>query len=84
MEVISNIMFICSILHNMIIEDEEGVDGLEDIISELHEGNVPMQRGLAFEELVTKTREITNPDTHFGLRGDLIEHLWLLKDANLA
>ena len=66
----------------MIIDDEEGVDGLDDIIGKLHEGNIPMQRGLSFDEFMTMG--IANANTHFGLRGDLIEHLWMLKGANLA
>jgi hypothetical protein len=84
MEVISNIMFTCCILHNMILEDEKDVQGLEYIISEL-EGNVlPMQRGLTFDQLVRSTIELENEDTHYGRRGDLIEHLWALKGANSA
>lgn len=67
----------------MILEDE-GVEGLNNIIGELHDGIVPMQRDLSFDELVTTTMEIENVDIHFGLQGDLIEHLWMLKGANLA
>jgi hypothetical protein len=84
MELISNIMFTCCILHNMILEDEKDVQGLEYIISEL-EGNVlPMQSGLTFDQLVRSTIELENEDTHYELRGDLIEHLWALKGTNLA
>jgi len=68
----------------MILEDEEGIEGLDDIISDLYDGNVPMQKGLSFDELPTSTREIANANTHFGLRDDLIEHLWMLKGASLA
>jgi hypothetical protein len=39
---------------------------------------------LSFQELLASTMDIANADTHFGLRGDLIEHLWMLKGANLA
>jgi hypothetical protein len=84
MEVISNIMFACCIMHNMIIEDEENVEGLEDIITNLHANAVPLKRGLCFSELMASTKEIENKDTHYGLRGDLIEHLWVLKGAHMA
>ncbi len=84
METISNIMFTCCILHNMILEDEEDIEGLDDIVGELQVGNVPLERGLSFEQLLTSTTEIADVDTHYGLRGDLIEHLWNLKGAILA
>jgi hypothetical protein len=53
----------------MILEDEEDVEGLEDIIPEFQVGVVPLERGLSFEDLLTSTTEIENSDTHFGLRG---------------
>ena len=33
---------------------------------------------------MSSTMDIANGDTHFGLRGDLIEYLWMLKGAILA
>lgn len=80
-EVISDIMFACCILHNMILADERGL-GLENVLGDLTEGAVPLQRGLSFEDLVTHTRELENEETHYDLRGDLIEHLWQLKGTN--
>jgi hypothetical protein len=68
----------------MILEDEENVEGLEDIIPELQVDDVPMERGLTFQQLVSSTIEIENSNTHYALRGDLIEHLWALKGASLA
>lgn len=68
----------------MIIEDEENVERLEDIITDLHANAVPLERGLCFNELMASTKEIENMDTHYGLRGDLIEHLWVLKGAHMA
>ena len=38
MDVILNIMFTCCILHNMILDGEEGVEGLDDVIGDLREG----------------------------------------------
>jgi hypothetical protein len=84
MEVIRDVMFTCCILHNMILEDEKDVEGLEDILADLYANNVPIQRGMTFESLVANTIELENSDTHFGLRGDLIEHLWAVKGANMA
>jgi hypothetical protein len=80
MEVINDIMHTCCILHNMIVEDEQNVEGLEDIIAEL-QGNegIHVQRGLSFDELLAGTIDIHNVDKHYSLRWDLIEHLWSLK-----
>jgi len=69
----------------MIVEDEQDVEDLEDIVTELQrENTLPYGRGLTFDELLTSTREIEDADIHYGLRGDLIEHLWALKRANIA
>jgi hypothetical protein len=79
METIADIMFTCCILHNMILDDEHDVPGLENILACEFGGNVPLRRGLSFEELTTNTIKIENKDMHYGMRGDLIEHLWALK-----
>jgi hypothetical protein len=84
MEVINDIMFTCCILLNMIVKDEKDVEGLEDIMPELQGDAMPCQRGLTFDDLLTTTIEIENIDAHYGLRGDIIEHLWALKGANRA
>jgi hypothetical protein len=78
MDTKSDIMFACCILHNMILEDERDVPGLENIISGLVDENVSLRRGLSFEALINHTIEIENEDLHYSLRGDLIEHLWAL------
>jgi hypothetical protein len=79
METIADFMFTCCILHNMILDDEHDVPGLENILAGEFGGNVPLRRCLFFQELATHTVEIENKDTHYGLRGDLIEYLWALK-----
>ena len=79
MDTIADIMFACCILHNMIIDDEHDVPGLENILAAEFGDNVPLRRGLSFQELTIHTSEIENRDTHYSLRGDLIEHLWALK-----
>jgi hypothetical protein len=66
----------------MILDDERDVPGLKNIISELVDENVPLRRDLSFEALLNDTIKIENEDLHYSLRGDLIEHLWALKDNN--
>jgi hypothetical protein len=80
MDTIADIMFACCILHNMILDDECNV-GLE-LPFDL-DRVVPLQRGLSFEDLVSGIVEIENSDLHYSLRGDLIEHNWALKGANM-
>ena len=51
METISDIMFACVILHNMIIDDEKALE-LEDLNLR---GPVVLNRGLTFEDLMMET-----------------------------
>ena len=81
LDVIQNIMITCVILYNIILDDKEDVEGLEDIIGDLAENNILVDRGLSFEELTTATCTIENNDTYCSLRGDFIEHLWFLKGS---
>ena len=83
LDTIADIMFLCCILHNMILEDESDVPGLENVLGNAAVDNVPMQRGITLDQFTTRTAEIENADTHYALRGDLIEHLWALKGAAL-
>jgi hypothetical protein len=75
MDTILDVMFACCILHNMIVEDENSVQGLENILVGLEDFGAPLRRGLFFKDLPTNTRELENEDTHYELWGDLIEHL---------
>lgn len=83
MDVISNIIFACCILHNLILEDKCDVLGLENILAELRDGSLPLRTGLSFEDLMTSIRDLQNENIHDELRRDLIEHLWQLKGTNL-
>ena len=76
-------MFACCILHNMILEDERDVPGLENVLGNAVVDNVAVRRGMTLDEFTAHTVEIENADTHYALRGDLIEHLWNLKGANM-
>jgi len=83
MDVINDIIFTCCILHNMIVKDEQDEPGLEDIVTKLLDNNLPFDKDLSFEDSVSSTTKTQDVDSHFGLRGDLIEHLWALKGANM-
>lgn len=78
----ADIMFTCCIFHNMIVEDEQSVLGLENIVGGLGDFGVLLRRRFFFEKLVRTTIEIENEDIHYDLRSDLIERLWELKGAN--
>jgi hypothetical protein len=71
MDTIVDIMFVCCILYNKILDDE--CDASLKLPFELDQV-VPLQRGLSLEDLVSATVEIENLDIHYSLRGDLIEH----------
>jgi hypothetical protein len=76
LDTIADIMFACCILHNMIMDDEHDVPGLENVVGNAAVDNVPMRRGITLDQFTRHTAEIENADTHYALRGDLIEHLW--------
>lgn len=76
-----DIMQACIILHNMIVENESGEEGLKALFH--NQEQVQVRRGLSFQSLVAGTQELENQDEHFSLRGDLIEHLWKLKGDNM-
>jgi hypothetical protein len=73
----SDIMYACIIMHNMIIENES----IEDSLEPLFEMETPptITRGLPFETLVEGIERLENIDQHYSLRGDLVEYLWTLK-----
>jgi hypothetical protein len=63
----------------MIMDDEHDVPGLENVVGNAAVDNVPMRRGITLDQFRRHTAEIENADTHYALRGDLVEHLWALK-----
>lgn len=69
------IMEACIILHNMIVEDERGLD--LPLSYKPHSSPPPSSRqNVSFGEFVAKFFEIRDADTHDQLQSDLIEHLW--------
>ena len=79
MEVINDIMFTCIILHNMIVEDEQGLED-DDIFDDLQEGDITLERGVSFEDFLLISIELGSVDKHYySLRADLVDHLWNIK-----
>jgi hypothetical protein len=77
LDTMNNIILCCIILHNMIIEDEQG-QNFEPIFYQAIQGG-GMWRGLSFRELNAGTRELENMEMHFALRNDIMDHLWHLR-----
>jgi hypothetical protein len=77
LDTMNNIILCCIILHNMIIEDEQG-QNFEPIFYQAIQGG-GMWRGLSFRELNAGTRELENMEMHLELRNDIMDHLWHLR-----
>jgi hypothetical protein len=76
---IKDILFCCFILHNMIIEDERDDRLPADWdVSTRAQARKDLSRQ-DWQEYLAATRAIEDTETHFGLRSDLIAHLWELK-----
>ena len=60
-----NIRLICYILHNMILEVKERIEGLNNIVGNLFERNILAQRALFFDGSMTSTMVIVDKDTQF-------------------
>jgi hypothetical protein len=61
-------MMCCIVLHNMIIQDEQG-QNFESIF-EQPIGGGQMRRHMTFRELNTSTIELLNVQTHYTLRNE--------------
>ena len=70
---VNDIMLACIIMHNMIVEDEQGL-GLKHIYNRpLEHGH--KQKEFIYSNLEAKTREIEDVSSHFALRNNRIDHL---------
>lgn len=78
-KIISDIMYTCIILHNMIVEDEG--DAITDWSDDEGEEPEPANHGptVDFEEHLARFRNIRNNEAHHALRNDLMEHIWSIK-----
>ena len=73
----ANIMMAFIIMHNMIIEDEQGLRLVPIFYYRLREGH--MKANFSFHDLQIGIRKIENISFHYALWNDLLEHLWRLK-----
>ncbi|XP_062182148.1 uncharacterized protein LOC133886469 [Phragmites australis] len=80
---LQNIMTTCVIMHNMIIEDENGSASTEQVFNYMGETAI-VHRDLdqAVLHYVEATEAIRNRAMHHKLREDLVDHLWSLHGAH--
>ena len=82
LETLKDIMMACIILHNMIIEDECHLNGVESFDYEQVDGNShdPMSHNHTTEstEFIGCHLQIRDKRTHSQLQSNLVEHLWQL------
>ncbi|GJR94572.1 ALP1-like protein [Tanacetum coccineum] len=70
---LSDVMYTCIILHNMIIHDNGEAISPDYFPEEQHRDDDPVR---THEESMQVTQEIINRTTHLSLKADLVEHLW--------
>ncbi|OMO63874.1 Harbinger transposase-derived protein, plant [Corchorus olitorius] len=73
-----DIMSVCIIMHNMIVEDERDLDA---DIGNWREAPTPevemvIDETTRFREFLARHQQIKDKEPHFALRNALIEHLW--------
>ncbi|XP_062182147.1 uncharacterized protein LOC133886468 [Phragmites australis] len=80
---LQNIMTTCVIMHNMIIEDENGSASTEQVFNYMGEiATVHRDPGQAILHYVEATEAIRNRAMHHKLREGLVDHLWSLHGAH--
>ncbi|XP_023758280.1 uncharacterized protein LOC111906742 [Lactuca sativa] len=79
-EKLRKIMYICLILHNMIIEDEGRAICAFD-----EEETIPETQSIEIcgEEYMNMRTEIRCTETFYNLRNDLVEHIYGIQNINL-
>ncbi|GKC63789.1 ALP1-like protein [Tanacetum coccineum] len=70
---LSDVMYTCIILHNMIIHDNGEAISNDYFPKEQHRDDDLVR---THEESMQVTQEIINRTTHLSLKSNLVEHLW--------
>ena len=76
--VLHDIMTVCIIIHNMIIEDERDVNAT---INDWMQAQIPtvdisIDENTRFQEFLARHKQIKDKEAHIALRNALIDHLW--------
>ncbi|CAO3646027.1 unnamed protein product [Mucor hiemalis] len=78
----------CIVLHNMIIEDERGIEDSEDVqnfVENKADRVVPSQSPtgeIRVSEYLRRYFDIRDNGIHIQLKNDLMQHLWIHKGVN--
>jgi hypothetical protein len=73
---ISDVMYACLTMHNMILEVEECED-LEDLTPQTAStSSSGLRRGFSFADLQDGTTRLEDRESHYNLRDDLVQHHW--------
>ncbi|XP_047965850.1 uncharacterized protein LOC125210335 [Salvia hispanica] len=80
-EVIADVMYACSIMHNMIVEQEAGhiTDWVDDVGgSSSSTTTPPVTRGLpmGFNEVLVRQTSMCSQQDHTALMNNMIEEVW--------
>ncbi|XP_024978949.1 uncharacterized protein LOC112516158 [Cynara cardunculus var. scolymus] len=75
-EILHDIMTLCIIMHNMIIEDERDINAPIEERSEVQDVGVEMMNDGGLEQFLARHKKIKDKDAHFELHNALIDHLW--------
>lgn len=73
---IAIVIYVCIIMHNMIMEDERGND-LEICTPQVASSSFAGPwRGFSFANLTQEIALIEDTNTYYNMHNDLVQHLW--------
>ena len=83
--VLSKIVYVCIIIHNMIVESERGgYKNQKNNYPDMFKGSNtrPQRNTNSMEEYVSTVKHIEDQVAHFELREQLVNHLWVHRGRN--